>query len=199
MASALARSAPGRPGRQGGDRVPGRRQRRGLLVELQQEVGQPLVGAAEQDQVRAGAQVAQQPAQLVHGPADVAGVGGRHRRAQREIAPLDAAQADRVSDALPQRQGQVIVPVRLGRRGQPLGLPAGLDRGGEGGRDVVASQRVVGKLGGGARDLLQPAFVGQQLSQRAVQPGALAGQQVGVDGLAQQSVPEGQAAVAVRD
>ena len=145
------------------------------------------------------AQVAEQAAQLVRGPAQVAGVGRGQGRPQGQVAALDAAELLRLADPLPQRQGQVVVPVRLGRRGQPLGLLAGLHRRGERAGDVVAGQAVVGQLGRGAGHLGQAPLVGQQLGQQPVQPGPLPRQQVGVDGLAQQRVPERQAVAAVGD
>ena len=57
----------------------------------------------------------------------------------------------------------------------------------------------MGQLGGGARVGGQPVLVGQQPGQHTVQPGTLAGQQVGVDGLAEQRVPERIAVRTVRD
>ncbi len=55
----------------------------------------------------------------------------------------------------------------------------------------------MGQLGGRPRHRVQPLLVGQQAGQRRVQPGPLAGQQVGVDRLAQQRVPEHVALLAV--
>jgi len=46
------------------------------------------------------------------------------------------------------------------------------------------------QLGRGARDFGQPALVSEQVGQAGVQPGPLAGQQVGVDRFPQQRVPE---------
>jgi len=95
----------------------------------------------------------------------------------------------RLVDPLPQGQGLVVVAVRLGRRAEPLGFLSGPDRRGERTGDVVAGQAVLGQLGRGSRPG-QPLLLGQQCAHRAVQPGPLARQQVPVDGLAQQGVPE---------
>ena len=54
------------------------------------------------------------------------------------------------------------------------------------------------ELGRCPRHIGEPALVGEQLGQPPVQPGPFPGQQVGVDGLAQQSVPERIAPVPVR-
>ena len=79
--------------------------------------------------------------------------------------------------------------VRLGRRAQPLGFLPGSDRGGEGAGNVVAGQAVLGEFGGRSRHR-EPLFIGEQRAHRGVQPGPLPGQQVPVDGFAQQRVPE---------
>ena len=109
-----------------------------------------------------------------------------------------ASQLLRLADALPQRERGVVVPVRLGRGGEPLGLLPGPDRRGERSRDVVAGQAVVGQLRGGPRHGGQPARVGQQLGEPGVQPGPLPRQQVGVEGLPDQRVPEHVAVRAAR-
>ncbi len=56
---------------------------------------------------------------------------------------------------------------------------------------------MVSQFGRGPRDIGEPLIVGQQLGEPGVQPGAFARQQVGVDGLAEQGVPERIAMVAV--
>jgi hypothetical protein len=89
------------------------------------------------------------------------------------------------------------VAVRVGGRGEPLRLPARPDGRAEGPRDVVARQVVVSQLGGGSWNGQLGA--GQQRRQRGVQPGPFAGQEVGVNGFAQQGVPERIAVRAVRD
>jgi hypothetical protein len=63
----------------------------------------------------------------------------------------------------------------------------------------VAGQVVLGQLGGGARVGRQPLLIGEQPGQHAMQPGALTGQQVRVDRLPQQRVPERVPVRAVRD
>ena len=53
----------------------------------------------------------------------------------------------------------------------------------------MAGQAVLGEFGGRSRHR-EPLLVGKQRAHRGVQPGPLPGQQVRVDGLAQQGVPE---------
>ncbi len=136
--------------------------------------------------------------QLLHGPGDLAAGRGTVRGAEGQVVPVLPGELLRLADPLPQRQGGVVVPVRLGRGGQPLGLLPGPDRRGEGSRDVVAGQAVMGQLGGGPRHGGEAARVGQQLGEPGVQPGPLAGEQVGVERLADQGVPEHVAVRAAR-
>jgi hypothetical protein len=78
------------------------------------------------------------------------------------------------------------VQQHLGGRGTVLGLPRRPHRSGQRERQVVRGHRVVGELG---RRALLPVL-GEVLGVAGVQPAALAGQQLGVDRLAQQRVPE---------
>jgi hypothetical protein len=91
------------------------------------------------------------------------------------------------------------VAVRLGGGAEPLGLHTGPHGRGERARDIVTGQVVMGQLRRGAWVGGQPVLVGQQPGQHAMQPGTLAGQQVGVDGLTEQRVPERIAVRTVRD
>ncbi len=137
------------------------------------------------------------PAQLVHGAGNVAALGGVGRGLEREPDPVHPAQLLRLVHPVPQRQCLIVVPVRLSRRRELLSLLSGPDGGGERPGDVMARQAVMGQLGRRSRHGVQPFLVGQQARQRRVQPGPLAGQQVGVDRLAQQRVPERVALLAV--
>ncbi len=87
--------------------------------------------------------------------------------------------------------------MRLGRGGQPLGFPRRQDRRGERAGDVVAGEAVLGELGGGSGHLGKPPLVAEQGGEAGMQPGPLAGQQVGIDGLAEQRVPERVSAAAI--
>ena len=118
---------------------------------------------------------------------------------QGQLPAREAGQLLRLPDPFPQRQGLIEVAVRLGGRAEPLGLRPGPHRRRERSRDVVAGQVVLGQLGRGTRVGGQPFLIGQQPGQHAVQPGALTGQQVPVDRLTQQRVPEGVPVRAVRD
>ncbi len=144
--------------------------------------GQHRVGVLPQEAADA--------AQLLHGPGDVAAGGGAVRGAEGQVVPVLAGQLLRLADPFPERERGVVVPVGLSRGGQPLGLLPGPDRRGERSRDVVTGQAVVGQFGGGTRHGGQPARVGQQLGEPGVQPGPLPGQQVGVERLPDQRVPE---------
>ena len=76
---------------------------------------------------------------------------------------------------------------RLVRPADREGLVAGLDAGPDRGEPVTGPARVQRELGRGAGRRTRP----QRLAERGVQPGALAGQQVVVDRLAEERVPEG--------
>ena len=129
------------------------------------------------------------PPEKVHGPVDVAAVRRVGRGQQAELAAGHAGRLLRLGHPLPQGERLIVVPVRLGRRAQALRLLTRPDRRGERPGDVMAGQAVLGQLGGRSGHG-QPVLVGQQRAHRAVQPGALARQQVAVDGLAQQGMPE---------
>ena len=144
--------------------------------------GQHRVGVLPQEAADA--------AQLLHGPGDLPAGRGAVRGAEGQVVPVLPGELLRLADPLPQRERGVVVPVRLGRGGQPLGLLPGPDRRGERARDVVAGQAVMGQLRRGPRHGGEPARVGQQLGEPGVQPGPLPGQQVGVEGLPDQGVPE---------
>ncbi|WP_460716416.1 hypothetical protein, partial [Microbispora hainanensis] len=83
--------------------------------------------------------------------------------------------------------------MRLRRRAEPGGHPPGLHRRPQRARQVVPGEVVMGQLGGGA------AAFGEQRGERGVQAGALARQQVVVDGLLEERVPEGVAVAARRE
>ena len=144
--------------------------------------GQHRVGVLPQEAADA--------AQLLHGPGDLPAGRRAVRGAEGQVVPVLPGELLRLADPLPQRERGVVVPVRLGRGGQPLGLLRGPDRRGERARDVVAGQAVMGQLRRGPRHGGEPARVGQQLGEPGVQPGPLPGQQVGVEGLPDQGVPE---------
>lgn len=87
----------------------------------------------------------------------------------------------------PQVEGRFEVPLLLGGRTDPLGVVRGLQGGGQCLGEVVALPVVVGALGG---VLGGPAAPGEQPRERAVQPRPLPGEQIGVDGLTCEGVPE---------
>ena len=164
------------------------------VVGRPQVEGEPLTDPAGQVHflvplVGPGGEGLPQPPEQVHGPVDVAAVRRVGRGQQAELAARHPGRLLRLGHPLPQGERLVVVPVRLGRRAEPLGFVAGPDGGGERPRDVVAGQAVLGQLGQGSRHG-QPLLLGQQRAHRAVQPGSLAREQVTVDGLAQQGVPE---------
>ncbi len=111
----------------------------------------------------------------------VAAVGGHDRAAEGQPGPALPGQPFGVVDPLPQAQRPVVVAVGLGGRSDPLGHPPRLYGGPQRPGEVVAGEIVVGQLG----------RRGEQAGERGMEPGALARQQVGVDGLLQQRVAEG--------
>ncbi len=168
-------------------------------LALQQEVRQPLAHPVNKHRVDAGVQVPAQPAQLVHRTRDVAAGSGVVGGVESQPAAVKPSPLLRLFHPVPERERLVEMPVRLGRGGQPLGLLACPHRRGESAGNVVTGQVVVGQLGRRAWYGGQPCLVGQELGQPCVQPGPLAGQQVGVDRLADQRMPERVPFVAVGD
>nr|BFE86964.1 hypothetical protein GCM10020093_095650 [Planobispora longispora] len=120
----------------------------------------------------------------------VAAVGRRGGAAHGEAQVVGPGEAFGVLDPVPETEGLLEVAVGLRGRAEPLGPAPGLDRGGQRPGEVVAGQVVVGELRRGA------LAGGQQPGELGVQAGPLAGQQVGVDGLLEQRVPEGVAVLA---
>ncbi|CAM5724493.1 hypothetical protein SVIOM74S_00696 [Streptomyces violarus] len=88
------------------------------------------------------------------------------------------------------------MPLLLGRRAHPLGVVGGFQGGGQRLGEVVALPVVVGTLGSALRG---PALPGEQPGERAVQPRPLPGEQIRVDGLTGEGVPEGVRVVAPGD
>jgi hypothetical protein len=91
------------------------------VVDLPQVEGEPLADPAGQDDIVVallgpGGERLPQPPEQVHGPVDVAAVRRVGRGQQAELAAGHAGRLLRLGHPLPQGEGLVVVPVRLGRR-----------------------------------------------------------------------------------
>ena len=115
------------------------------------------------------------------------GLGGAHG----QLGEVDVARGapGRVGEQL---EGLLVVVRRLVGAGHRHRLVAGPDAGVERGVEVVGQPGVPGQLGGGAA----AHALAERLGVLRVQPHPLAGQQVVVDRLPEQGVPEGVGAVA---
>ncbi len=116
------------------------------------------------------------------------GVRGGRRGAQRERHGVGPGGPCRGVDRGPQVEGRLDVPQLLGGRADALGVVGGLQGRGERLGQVVALAVVVGALG---RAVGPAASRGEQPGERAVQPGPFPREQVGVDRLPREGVPEG--------
>ena len=125
------------------------------------------------------------------GALGVAAGAERLRGVDGQPAAVDQAVAGR-AEAGEQAQGPLEVLRRLVGAADLGRLVAGLDAGLEGGLLVVGQLGVAGELGGGAAG----AAVADRRGELGVQPDPLAGQEVVVDGLAEQRVAEGVVPVA---
>ncbi len=168
----------------------------GLGIVDQHEVeGEALADPAGQLDVYRGALLGlggdelPQPPEQVHGALHVAAVRRVGRGQQAQLAAGHARRLLRLGHPLPQGERLVVVAVRLGRGAQLLGILPGPDGRGERAGNVMAGQAVLGQFRRGARHR-EPLLVGEQRAHRGVQPGPLPGQQVRVDGFAEQGVPE---------
>ena len=166
------------------------------IVDEHQVEGQPLAdpgGQLDVDRRTAlfglGGQDLPQPPEQVHGAVHVPAVRRGGRGHQAELAAGHARRLLRVGHPFPQGERLVVVAVRLGRGAQPLGILPGPDRRGERAGNVMAGQAVLGQFRGGARHR-EPLLVGEQRTHGGVQPGPLPRQQVRVDRLPEQGVPE---------
>ena len=124
------------------------------------------------------------------GPVGLAGGERRLARLGRQVDHVDAVDVG-VGGQL---ERELVVPGGLVGAAHGHRLVAGRDAGADRGREVVGRPGVPGQLGGGAAD---PALL-QRLGVGRVQPHPLAGQQVVVDRLGEQGVPEGVAVAADR-
>jgi hypothetical protein len=116
--------------------------------------------------------------------------GGSLGRPGEQLNPVQPSGPLRVVDPLPQLQGPLVVPVRFGEGTSLLGRLAGGDPGWQGPGGLAGGVPVGGQLGRGDRRWTtgQLRAVGQGLRVPAVEPDALAGQQVGLDDLAEQGM-----------
>ncbi len=166
------------------------------VVDPQQVPGERVADPGREFQIRVLPEAGQRRPGERYRAVQVAGVRGGGRGAQRERHGVGAGGPCGGVDRRPQVQGRLQVPQLLGGRPDALGVVGGLQGRGERLGQVVALAVVVGALGGTVRPAVRTA---QQPGERAVQPGPLAGQQVGVDRLAGEGVPEGVGVAVVGD
>ncbi len=115
------------------------------------------------------------------------GVRRGRRGAQRQRHRV-GARGPRVGvDRRPQVEGRLHVPQLLGGRADALRVVGGLQGRGQRLGQVVALAVVVGAFGRAVRAAVRP---GEQPREPAVQPGPFPGEQIGVDRLPGQGVPE---------
>ena len=93
--------------------------------------------------------------------------------------------------AVPELQRALVVGPRIRVRVHGVSCQAGLDRRFERPREVVGRVPVVGELGRPGRPAVEPCCGGQRRRKRRVEPGSLAGEQVVIDGLADECVTKG--------
>ncbi len=125
---------------------------------------------------------------------------GRLGGPDKDVDPV--ARLGRVRDLLPELQRSQVVPVRIEPGIAALGVATGSDRGGQGPKLVARRIPVVGELGRGrdgpgAADAGCP--VGRAGLERGREPGVIAGalawEELAVDHLLEEGVPEGQVRV----
>lgn len=173
---------------------PGGAQRVGVLVEEAQrpsgELQGPFAFAAE----AAGDGGLGQQVEVAQRPRGVVGAGvvaaGRRGRVGLGVVERPQSGAHGVGDGVPQLHRPFEQAELLGEGVAPTGHDGGVEDGGQGLGGVVGVVPVAGEPGGPLVGGDERGVGLQRLGETAVEPGALTGQQVVADGLADQGVPE---------
>ena len=156
--------------------------------------GQALGELAGQQRVGGRVDLGQGAPDQGDGPVGGAGVGGRLARPGQQLRLVHPGLGGGLAAALPQLEGPLELALGLGEGVGALGGQAGPDRRREGPLQVVGGVPVPGELGGQPRVVAVPGRQGGR--EPGVQAGPLPRQQLGVDRLLDQGVPEPVGAVA---
>jgi hypothetical protein len=172
------------------------------LLEGRQRIGFPaglFAVGAEPGQQDGGPDRLHRPIHGIEGPLHQAGgplrrsdEGGRLGRPGQQADPVKPTRLARLGHPPPQREGPLVVVVRLGKGPGPLGRQASPDPGRQGLRPLTGRVPVDGHLGRShrRRGIGQLRPLGQRAGIGGMQPRPFAGHQVGLDDLTQQGVAQ---------